>query len=156
MSLAEHINRLRAEPELRTPLTHFLAGASWCSCAPDRDIRRALPAAKLHARAIANAKKYVVLGTLEHATASFQLVHQLLGTGRSVVRTRAAANAPHANAFVQCVDPSTLPAEDRPNAAQKNEVTKLLSRDVALYQILRTTWEHKLARIRRRSSGDNR
>ena len=163
LSLSEHITRLRKSPDRRLLLTHFLAGSSWCSCSPDRNVRRALPAATLRARALANAATYWFIGTVERAAPSMRLLGRLLGLegAHSSLHTRSHAGfaaslsrsrlesargegtaglagwaANRTNALGQCVDSSSLPPADRPSVAQRAEVTALLAEDISLYMEL--------------------
>lgn len=64
-TLAEHISQLVASPARRMPLTAFLAGASWCSCAADRVSRQRAGGWQLHRAARANAARYAFIGTVE-------------------------------------------------------------------------------------------
>lgn len=163
LGLSEHITRLRESPDRRLLLTHFLAGSSWCSCSPDRNVRRALPAKTLRARALANAATYWFIGTVERAAPSMRLLGRLLGLegvhgslhtrshagfAASLSRSRLesargedagglagwAANS--TNALGECVDSSALPPADRPSVAQRAEVTALLAEDISLYKEL--------------------
>jgi hypothetical protein len=141
VSLVRHIARLRAQAERRLPLTLFLAGASWCSCADDRSARSALPSATLRRRALVNAATYAVIGTLELIGPSMRLLSHLLGgsgfnayaAGRALA---AGEHQRHVNALAQCVPDAALPADDLPTAAQRAEVAELLAEDTRLYEAL--------------------
>lgn len=161
ISLSQHIARLRAQPERRTLLTRFLAGASWCSCATDWATRRALPERELRSRALANAATYAVLGNLARAAPSLDRIERLLGSNRSGTVTsargarRGAGGAGKVNALAQCVDEAALPATDRPTDAQRAEVAALLATDVALYEELDRRFASPRAGARERLKGSS-
>jgi hypothetical protein len=129
-SLPHHIARLRASRERRAPLATFLAGSSWCSCATDREARRAMPSANLRARALANAATYMLVGTLERVGPSMELLGSLLGLNGSALLPRDGQHT-NTNAFERCVDRSALPEADQPTPSQRAEVAALLAEDVA-------------------------
>ena len=106
-SLARHIARLRSSPGLRTLLTRFLAGASWCSCPAETSTAAAAARSssgsggggssgsgggsssggsssssheirELRRRARANAATYALIGSLERFNGSMSLLSRLL------------------------------------------------------------------------------
>lgn len=131
ISLMQHIDRLRKSGERRTLLTHFLAGASWCSCAPERAARRKLPIEALRQRALANAAEYAMIGTLERLGPSMRLLHTLLGTARN---RSTHTNDANENALEHCIRREELPVVDFPTRAQHALVTALMATDVSLYK----------------------
>lgn len=139
-TLSQHIAQLRNSRERRMQLTWFLAGASWCSCAPSLHVHRARPTRELQTLARRNAANYLLIGTVERLDASMQLLSRLLGVSL-VLPSKGGATA-RKNALDGCVSVRELPSGDTPSDQQRSVVSKLRQEDIDLYNEL----DHALAR----------
>lgn len=102
-----------------------------------RRLERKLPSAEesdrlreLHSQALANAKRYFMIGFLDRLPQTLRMLESLLQWAPFNRTTT------HSNALSRCVPYEQLPREDVPTSEQRLQVGALLKHDVQLYREL--------------------